>query len=409
MSTLEKLIAQLCPDGVEYKPLGEIGIFFSGMSGVSNKWADQGNCRFIEYMNVYENARIDVTRLAFATVKSMNQTSLQKGDVLFTAASEVPEECAIAGEIEDEIGDGVFADDHLFGLRPKSNVGIANGYLKYAFQSPVFKTQITRYVRGVTRFYIAKQEFVKATIPLPPLPVQKEIVRMLDDMAGLIDALEEELAARKKQYEWYRDRLMIFGDDVERKPLGSFAEITRGGSLQKRDFTEAGIPCIHYGQIYTRFGVWTDKPLTYTSSEKVPGQKFASVGDIVMAVTSETVEDVCKCVAWIGDAPAAVSGHTAIIHHNQNPKFLSYYFHTSQFATQKRHLAHGVKVIEVTPERLKNVIIPFPAMSEQNKIVRKLDDMTALIDGIEEEIALRKQQYELYRDKLLIFKKAVRK
>jgi type I restriction enzyme S subunit len=227
---------------------------------------------------------------------------------------------------------------------------------------------------------------------------------MLDDMAGLIDALEEELAARKKQYEWYRDRLMIFGDDVERKPLGSFAEITRGGSLQKRDFTEAGIPCIHYGQIYTRFGVWTDKPLTYTSSEKVPGQKFANVGDIVMAVTSETVEDVCKCVAWIGDVPAVVSGHTAVIHHNQNPKYLSYYFHTSQFAIQKWHLAHGVKVIEVTPERLKDVIIPIPKLNDQNKIVRELDDMTALIDTIYEEIALRKQQYEYYRDKLLAFK-----
>ena len=182
----------------------------------------------------------------------------------------------------------------------------------------------------------------------------------------------------------------------------------RGGNLQKKDFVESGCPCIHYGQIYTRFGIYIDKPLTYISRESAAKQKFAQPGDIVMAVTSENVDDVCKCLAWVGDEPVAVSGHTAIIRHNQNPKYLAYYFHTSAFDAQKRRLAHGTKVIEVTPDRLADIKIPLPSLAEQKRIVAILDRFdslcNSLTEGLPAEIELRKKQYEYYRDKLLSFK-----
>ena len=126
-----------------------------------------------------------------------------------------------------------------------------------------------------------------------------------------------------------------------------------------------------------------------------------------MAVTSETVEDVCKCVAWLGVEDAAVSGHTAIIHHNQNAKFLSYFFHSSLFFAQKKRLAHGVKVIEVTPDKLLNVVIPLPSVEEQERIVDILDRFDTLCSdlssGLPAEIEARQKQYEYYRDKLLTF------
>ena len=115
-------------------------------------------------------------------------------------------------------------------------------------------------------------------------------------------------------------------DGVEYKQLGEIATITRGGNLQKKDFCEIGVPCIHYGQIYTRYGLFTDQALTFIGEDVAKKQKLAEPNDIVMAVTSENVEDVCKCVAWIGNGSVAVSGHTAIIHHNQDAKYLSYYF-----------------------------------------------------------------------------------
>ncbi len=194
------------------------------------------------------------------------------------------------------------------------------------------------------------------------------------------------------------------------KKLGDIAVITRGGNFQKKDFTTAGKPCIHYGQMYTHFGVFANETLTYIPKNIFDCSKLAHPNDIVMAVTSENVEDVCKCTAWIGDEDIAVSGHTAIIHHNQNPKYLSYFFHSSEFYKQKVKLAHGTKVIEVTPDKLKDIVISLPSLAEQEKIVKVLDHFDSLCNdisaGLPAEIEARRKQYEYYRDKLLNFKEA---
>jgi len=196
-------------------------------------------------------------------------------------------------------------------------------------------------------------------------------------------------------------------DGVEYKKLGEIADISRGGNLQKKDFRPEGIPCIHYGQIYTRYSLFADKTFTFISEDCAKKQKIAYPNDIVMAVTSENVEDVCKCVAWLGDSAVAVSGHTAIIHHNQNAKYLTYYFHTEMFAAQKKKLVHGTKVMEVTPDTLNSIVVPVPPLPVQDEIVRILDNFTELTDELTEQLAAeltaRRKQYEYYRDKLLSF------
>ena len=99
--------------------------------------------------------------------------------------------------------------------------------------------------------------------------------------------------------------------------------MSRGGNFQKKDFVDNGLPCIHYGQIYTHYGTYADTTLTTINEEAYSKSKKAKKNDIVMAVTSENIEDVCKSVAWLGDKDIAVSGHTAIISHHQNAKYLS--------------------------------------------------------------------------------------
>ena len=192
-------------------------------------------------------------------------------------------------------------------------------------------------------------------------------------------------------------------------PLGDIATIVRGGNFQKKDFVKEGKPCIHYGQIYTHFGVSTDTAITYLNEEEFDCSKKANRNDVIMAVTSENIEDVCSCVSWMGNEDVAVSGHTAIIKHNQNGKYLSYYFHTSDFFGQKIKFAHGTKVIEVTPDKLRDVIIPLPSLEDQARIVSMLDRFDGychdMQDGLPAEIEARKKQYEYYRDKLLTFKK----
>lgn len=153
-------------------------------------------------------------------------------------------------------------------------------------------------------------------VPLPALPVQREIVRILDEFT----LLSAELAARKKQYEYYRDTLLNNNAEIPKIKLGEFAVISRGGNFQKKDFVDNGLPCIHYGQIYTHYGTYADTTLTTINEEAYSKSKKAKKNDIVMAVTSENIEDVCKSVAWLGDKDIAVSGHTAIISHQQNAK-----------------------------------------------------------------------------------------
>lgn len=197
---------------------------------------------------------------------------------------------------------------------------------------------------------------------------------------------------------------------VEVKKLRDVATISRGGSFQKKDYVEAGFPCIHYGQIYTLYGLFVEKTTNYISDEQAAKQKKAVPNDVIMAVTSENIDDVCKSIAWLGDTEVAVSGHTAIIHHTLNPKYLVYFLHSSRFADQKVKMAHGTKVIEVRPDDLLDIDIPVPPIEVQREIVQILDNFTELttelIAELTAELAARKVQYDYYSNAILDFSDA---
>ena len=192
-------------------------------------------------------------------------------------------------------------------------------------------------------------------------------------------------------------------EGVEYKTLGEISSISRGGNFQKKHYVSNGIPCIHYGQIYTKYNLFVNEADSYIESEVAKKQKFAESGDIIMAITSENVEDVCKCIAWLGNDKVAVSGHTAIIHHNQNPKYLVYYLSSQMFQDQKRKMAHGTKVIEVSPAKLNEVKVAVPPLEVQREIVHILDSFTLLTAELTAELTARKKQYEYYRDNILTF------
>jgi type I restriction enzyme S subunit len=183
----------------------------------------------------------------------------------------------------------------------------------------------------------------------------------------------------------------------------------RGGSLQKKDFTDTGVGCIHYGQIYTYYGTYADKTKTFVSDTLAKKCRKAQSGNLVIATTSENDEDVCKAVAWLGDEDIAVSSDACIYKHNLNPKYVAYFFQTEQFQSQKRQYITGAKVRRVNADNLAKILIPVPSPEEQERIVSILDKFDALTNSITEglprEIELRQKQYEYYRDLLLSFPK----
>ena len=251
--------------------------------------------------------------------------------------------------------------------------------------------------------------------PIPPLRVQSRIVEILDKFTQLEAELEAELEARNKQYDFYRNRLLDFAlrDDlkgqVEWKTLGEVAELVRGNGLSKKDFSEFGVPAIHYGQIYTYYGNETEETLSFVSPETAKRLKKVYPGNIVITNTSENIEDVCKSVLYSGSIEAVTGGHATIIRTKDCilPKYLVYYTLTLDFFTQKKRLAKGTKVIDVSAKDLAKIIIPLPPLSEQRRIVDILDRFDTLTNSISEglprEIALRRKQYEYYRDALLRF------
>lgn len=186
--------------------------------------------------------------------------------------------------------------------------------------------------------------------------------------------------------------------------IGTFI---RGNGLQKKDFTETGFPCIHYGQIYTYYGTFATETKSHVSEDTAKKCIKAHQGDLVIASTSENVEDVGKTVAWLGEEDIAISNHTLIFSHNQNPKYLSYLLQTEWFAKYKKTKAIGVKVIDIPQKALENLYIPIPPLSEQQRIVSILDKFEALVNdlsqGLPAEIAAVQEQYEYYRNKLLTF------
>ncbi len=305
----------------------------------------------------------------------------------------------------------IFVSD-AFSIKPKA--GIMPRYCFHWIKNVQEHLHDLKSGGGVPHVYPRNVAPLPIPIPCPDNPekslaIQGEIVRILDSFTELTAELTAELTMRKKQYNYYRDQLLAFDEGVEHLPMGDeqVGKFTRGGGLQKKDFVEKGVGCIHYGQIYTHYGTYAHTTKTFISEEFAKKARMAKRGDLVIATTSENDEDVCKAVAWLGDEDIAVSSDACFYSHKLNPKFVSYFFQTEQFQKQKRAFITGAKVRRVNADSLAKILIPIPPPEEQARIVAILDKFdtltSSLTEGLPREIELRQKQYEYYRDQLLNF------
>ena len=419
MSKLEELIQQYCPDGVEWKALYSITKQFSGMTGVSNKWAEEGNCVFIDYNNVYNHTSVDTTALKNATVKSLKQNTLRKGDVLFTSASETPDECALSSVIEKDLPDGVFFDDHLFGLRLLDEYSsvISPSYLKYAFRSEQFRFQIKKVVRGATRHYVSKVDFMKLEIPVPPLPVQEEIVRILDAFTELQAELQAELQKRKQQYNYYLDNLLNFKNinrggyqaEVRWMKMSEVFEIRNGytPSKAKKEFWEGGtIPWFRMEDIRQNGRILSDSILHITP-KGVKGKGLFKANSFILATTATIGEHALIIADSLANQRFTNLSIRKSLENELSVKYVYYYFFViDEWCKANTNVSNFASV---DMSKFHNLLIPIPSIAEQQKIVSILDRFDTLTNdltsGLPAEMEKRRQQYEYYRDRLLTFKR----
>lgn len=408
MATLYELLDQYCPDGVTYKALGELGDFYGGLTGKSKEDFKDGNAKFITYMNVYSNPalKIDVND----TVKvapGERQNCVQYGDVLFTGSSETPDECGMSSVLTERTDEKLYLNSFCMGFRLRDLSQFEPGFLKHLFRSHELRKQIGKTASGVTRFNVSKEKMRKVKIPVPPIEVQREIVRILDNFTELT----AELTARKKQYEYYRDHLLSFsthGGGVPRVKLRDIAtEIFRGAGIRRDEVTEEGIPCVRYGEIYTTYNTWFDSCVSHTKLEYVPSPKYFEHGDILFAITGESVEDIAKSVAYVGHDRCLAGGDIVVMKHNQNPRYLAHVLSTSFAREQKSKGKVKSKVVHSNVPSIERIEIPLPPLDVQERYANVLDNFETICNdlniGLPAEIEARKKQYEFYRDLLLTF------
>ena len=196
-------------------------------------------------------------------------------------------------------------------------------------------------------------------------------------------------------------------DGVKHQTLGEIGEFIRGNGIQKRDFQDSGFGCIHYGQIYTYYGLFADHTKSFIDPNLAEKRKKAYKGNLVIATTSENEEDVCKACAWLGEEPIAISGDAYIFRHHQNPKYISYCFQSELFQSQKKKYITGTKVLRVNGDAMAKIHVPVPPLPVQEEIVRILDSFSSLEAELEAELEARRKQYTHYRDELLKFERVL--
>ncbi len=263
--------------------------------------------------------------------------------------------------------------------------------------------------RGYNRHWTILRDL---RIPVPPLEVQREIVRILDQFSQLEAELEAELEARRRQYRHYRDQLLnSSGPDYGRwAPMSEVGTLIRGRRFTRADVVERGIPSIHYGEIYTRYGVVARQAFTRVREDLRTRLRFAEPGDVVIAAVGETVEDVGKAVAWLGDGPVAIHDDTFLFRSDLEPTFVSHFMQSSSFNRQKEQYVARAKIKRLSADGLGRILIPVLPREEQERVVDLLDRFESLVgdlsDGLPAELAARRKQYEHYRDRLLTFTEA---
>ena len=305
--------------------------------------------------SVSENGCLqDVTDEEYGKVKK-GFTYFENGDVLFAKITPCMEngKGAIAEGLTNNIGMGS-TEFHV--LRPIEELS-SPYWLLALTRLQIFRERARKNMTGTGGQKRVPANYLENfMVGLPPIEEQSrfENIYKQADKSGF--------DGRKSQF-----IEMFGGGNWPQKTLGEVGSFTRGGGFQKSDFVEHGIPCIHYGQIHTKFGPFITSHITEISSDLESKTKFASKGDLVIAITSEDTEGSCKSTAWLGDYPVAVGGHAAIYKHSMNPLYMSFFFKSTLFNYAKIEYVHGTKVFEIKPDDIAKILVPCPPMSLQNQ------------------------------------------
>lgn len=314
-----------------------------------------------------------------------------------------------------------------FMQRLRVNRGLMNGrFAWYVLNSSIARGQFVFLQNSTSGIgNINAQHINNVIVPLPPLPGQCEIVAYLDDRCAKIDALVE--SAKKSIEEYKALKASIIFETVTGKNVGGkmkdsgvewIGRVPEGWDLKRfkhvvtslrkgcgitkdQVFDDGDVPCVRYGEIYSKYEYSFGRCLSRTKKSCVPEAVCAYHGDVLFACTGELVEEIGKNIVYMGDGPCVVGGDIMVASHDQDPEFLNYYLgcHSSQF--QKSRNKAKLKVVHVRTSDITNLVVLLPPFGEQRRIAAFLNRKLATIDNLIAEKQALIADLEVYKKSLI--------
>lgn len=399
MSRLDELIQEFCPDGVEYKTLGELGKFYGGITGKSKDDFTDGNAKFITYKNVYSNPALDIDVDDKVKISdNENQRTLEYGDVIFTGSSETPDECGISSVLTQQTNEKLYLNSFCFVFRFNDTSIMLPNFSKHLFRSSELRYQIVKTANGVTRFNVSKKLMEKVQILVPPLEVQREIVRILDNFTLLTAELTAELTARKKQDEYYEHNL-LFDNKYKRMKLSDLCTVNQGLQIPiSKRLKEPRENCYRY--ITVQFLKNNEDEQYYI--ENPDKNVICKEDDILVTRTGSTGVIVYGVEGCFHNNFFKVTPNELI-----HKKYMYFLLRSKYMYNKMLTAASGGTVPDLPHKKFYALEVPVPTIDEQKHIVEMLEKFNELSNdittGLPAEIEARQKQYEYYRDQLLNF------
>lgn len=402
MSKIEELIAQYCPEGAEWKSFSDVCQFFRGITYSKKDETTSGESICVLRAN---NVTLASNTLNFKDVKTVAKTVkvkdyqwLKKDDILICAASGSKDHIGKVAYIHEDI-------NYTYGGFMGKIVASENVLSRYVFHiltSRMFSYYLESALNTTTINNLNSQILKNFKIPIPPLPVQEEIVRILDKFTALEAELEAELEARTRQYEYYRNQLLAFeGEDVEWKALGDVANYSKNRIAANEINLDSYVGVDNLLQ--------NKRGKTFSSYVPTAGNLTQFIDDDILI---GNIRPYLKKI-WKSNITGGTNGDVLVIRISNEYKgklisdYLYYLLSSDGFFDYNMQYAKGAKMPRGDKDSILKYRIPIPPLSEQDRIVAILDKFDALVNdisvGLPAEIQARKQQYEYYRGKLLTF------
>ena len=388
MSKLDELLRELCPDGVEYKRFDEVCTLNARIGWqrlTKAEYMSKGDYLLITGTDFTETHEIDYSTCVYVTEERYKQDpkiQLKNGDILITKDGTLGKVAQVKGlEMPATLNGGVFV------VRCKDR-SLENRFILHYLLSNHFQSVVEQQKTGSTISHLTQTLFSRLMIPLPPLEVQREIVRILDNFTNLTAELTAELTARGIQYSYYRNKLLAFHSDTKIVQLADIADIGTGSSNTNEAVEDGKYP----------FFVRSQDPLRKNDYEY----------DETAIITAGDGVGVGKVYHYI-EGKYALHQRAYRIHINTPEVMSKYYFHymKAKFLPYIQKTMFQGSVASIRRPMLNAFPVPVPPLDVQKRIVNVLDNFEKICSdlniGLPAEIEARQKQYEYYRDKLLTF------